>query len=160
MNAITLKQPWASLVMHLLGPDPKRVENRSKPPPATVIGKRIAIHAGKSWDRKVPKKHDRALLALADRFVAEGWQGWPFGCVLGTVVIENFVRRRTDFNFAEPQMRWYVPGNFGLLLGDVRRLKVPIRFKGALGYWTVPPMIEAALDVLPEEEGLCWGRGR
>jgi len=42
MKALTLKQPWAWAVAHA----GKDVENRTWKPPASVIGQRIAIHAG------------------------------------------------------------------------------------------------------------------
>ena len=160
MKALTLKQPWASLVIHYVDPEAKRVENRHQPPPKSVLGERIAIHAGKAWDRNVPKKHDRALLRLADQLVARGYQGWPFGAFLGTVVISDFIKRRQEFSPGEPQMRWYLEGMVGLLLEDARDLAVPIPYRGQLGYWNVPPMIQAALEVLPEREpGTGWGRG-
>jgi hypothetical protein len=42
IQAITLWQPWASLIARGL----KRYETRSWAPPASLIGKRLAIHAG------------------------------------------------------------------------------------------------------------------
>ena len=42
MKALTLHQPWASLIAC----GAKRIETRSWPPPKSLIGKRIAIHAG------------------------------------------------------------------------------------------------------------------
>lgn len=47
MKAITLWQPWASLIAL----EVKTIETRSWPAPASLIGKRIAIHAAA---RKVP----------------------------------------------------------------------------------------------------------
>lgn len=46
MKAITLYQPWASLIA--LGV--KTIETRSWPAPGSLIGERIAIHAGKKVD--------------------------------------------------------------------------------------------------------------
>ena len=46
MKAITLKQPWASLVASGL----KQVENRTWAVPRSIRGERIAIHAGKGFD--------------------------------------------------------------------------------------------------------------
>lgn len=54
MRALTVKQPWASLIASGI----KRVENRTYPVPKTVRGQRVAIHAGKgfdgSWREKYP----------------------------------------------------------------------------------------------------------
>ena len=50
MKALTLHQPWATMVA--LGSKP--YETRSWPPPAKLIGQRIAIHAGKSLKGFMP----------------------------------------------------------------------------------------------------------
>ncbi len=50
MKAITIKQPWASLIVEGI----KDIENRTWPCPKKYIGKRILIHAGE--DRKLDKK--------------------------------------------------------------------------------------------------------
>lgn len=50
MYAICVKQPWAEAIARF----GKDVENRTRRPPAHLIGQRVAIHAGKSrdeWDR-------------------------------------------------------------------------------------------------------------
>jgi len=44
--ALTLWRPWAWSVAAGL----KRIENRGWKPPASLIGKRLAIHAGEKWD--------------------------------------------------------------------------------------------------------------
>jgi len=46
MKAITIKQPWATLIASGV----KGVENRTWPVPKTIRGQRIAIHAGKGFD--------------------------------------------------------------------------------------------------------------
>ena len=43
MKAITLHQPWATLIAD----GAKTIETRSWRPPQTLIGQRIVIHAGK-----------------------------------------------------------------------------------------------------------------
>lgn len=55
LEAITLYQPWATLVA--IGA--KRFEFRGWPPPRRLVGRRIAIHAGA---RKIPKTELRELL--------------------------------------------------------------------------------------------------
>lgn len=49
MKAITLWQPWASLIACGV----KTVETRSWPPPGSLIGQRIAIHAAKKWNKEL-----------------------------------------------------------------------------------------------------------
>ena len=48
LQALTLWRPWAGLVAAKVKP----IENRDWPPPDRLIGKRLAIHAGKKWDRE------------------------------------------------------------------------------------------------------------
>ena len=46
LYAITLWQPWAQVLVE----GAKTVENRDWAPPRWLYGRRIAIHAGKTWD--------------------------------------------------------------------------------------------------------------
>lgn len=48
MKAITIKQPWASLIVHGI----KDIENRTWPCPRKYIGQRVFIHAAGSHGRK------------------------------------------------------------------------------------------------------------
>jgi len=41
MKAITIKQPWASLIVHGI----KDIENRTWPCPKKYLGQRVLIHA-------------------------------------------------------------------------------------------------------------------
>ena len=61
--AITLHQPWASLVAHGI----KNIETRSWPPPQGIIGERIAIHAGRTV---VLNPGHEAVAAIADIYGA------------------------------------------------------------------------------------------
>lgn len=98
MRAMTIRQPWASLVV--LGV--KRVETRSWRAPAALIGQRIAIHAS----AKVPP----LVTFVGDYHVAQGstWLHGPgvdvrmaFGAVVGSAVLTTCV----------PMVdRWPAPG--------------------------------------------------
>ena len=70
-RALTLWQPWASAICS----GPKRIENRPIPPPDRIIGQRIFIHAGKTWD------HERAadLLKLWRRELPSTAPDWNLG---------------------------------------------------------------------------------
>ena len=132
MQALTLIQPWGWAIMHS-----KDVENRTWAPPASMVGQRIAIHAGKRYDREgelfVAKQ-----LGLERLPEAAHWQG-----VIGTAVID----RAIDEDFvADPLMDspWF-SGPWGWVLRDVRELERPIACKGMLGLWRLPAAIEAAL---------------
>ena len=77
MRAITLYQPWASLIAHGV----KKVETRSWPPPRVALGRLLAIHAGK---RIAPPGalHPDTEAAIANLY-GERWRRQvPTGAVL------------------------------------------------------------------------------
>lgn len=128
MKALTIKQPWASLIM-LHG---KNVENRSW---ATSFRGHVAIHSSSkhSWDEF---QSAAELLKERDCGVAPDWNKGKLsylGAILGTAEIYDCVQ-----NSDSP---WFF-GPYGFLLRDVRVLKGPIYCKGKLGFWDVEESIE------------------
>ncbi len=88
MKALTLYQPWASLIAE----GPKTVETRSWPAPISVIGQRIAIHAGKRQVRITgendPELHRAITLAHGPQ-----WQkNLPLGAVVATAKLTGCFR--------------------------------------------------------------------
>lgn len=151
MKALTLKQPWAWAVAHA----GKDVENRSWKPPESVIGQRIAIHAGKAWDQD----GDSVLCHLVE--CAGGHDNLPRGAIIAVATVAGWV---TDGNIYKTRMfagnylnaaplavkkarqsRWFT-GSYGWILTDVIPLPEPIACKGNQGLWTVPVEIEADID--------------
>ena len=47
LRALTLWRPWSDAIIF----GPKRVENRGWVPPARILGERIALHAGRRYER-------------------------------------------------------------------------------------------------------------
>ena len=85
MYAITLHQPWASLIA--LGI--KTVETRSWPAPARLVGQRIAIHAGKRVARQPGCSVAQELRVRLD----EDWRSTlPAGAVLATATLAGMAR--------------------------------------------------------------------
>ena len=85
MYAITLHQPWASLIA--LGI--KTVETRSWPAPARLIGQTIAIHAGKRAVRKPGVAVENEMRAR----LGEDWHRTiPAGAVLATATLSGMAR--------------------------------------------------------------------
>ncbi|MDE2096721.1 MAG: ASCH domain-containing protein [Patescibacteria group bacterium] len=164
MKALSLVQPWASLVA--LGC--KRIETRSW---ATRYRGEIAIHASKRWTR------DERDLCSEEPFARALYLGMnvPSASVvvarmpLGAIVVVAHlidVLPTDDLVFSAGQLRSleydpddgyfpvglheadfgnYQPGRFAWLLSDVRRLPEPIPCKGALNLWEVPPDVEARI---------------
>jgi hypothetical protein len=87
LPAITLWQPWASLV----AAGAKPFETRHWPPPARLIGVRIAIHAAR---RPVPHNLDPELAAaIGEALGQRDWQRHlPRGAVLCTATLAGAYR--------------------------------------------------------------------
>lgn len=135
MKALTITQPWATLV--ILGV--KHWETRGWPIPVELRRPtRIAIHAAKGWmadDRQYADElHARGLIPVP---AAE----LPRGVVLGTVRLDGLARTTTAVTFPdatelELELGDYSPGRYAWLLGDPQPFPEPIPAKGALGLWT------------------------
>ncbi len=155
MKGLTLHQPVASM----MGEMPlKSVENRKWKPHASVLGQRIAIHAGKKWNaeyalwaRRVSKydsvceKHIYAAIRKASGITA---------AIVSTAVVSGWYDKRdgscgwtdpaTSVSFIKDDP-WF-QGPVGWLLTDFKQLPEPIPCKGALGLWRVPEEIERQLN--------------
>ena len=85
MYAITLHQPWATLIA--LGI--KTVETRSWPAPERLLGQVIAVHAGK---RVVRRPGDRIERELRARLGDDWSRTIPARAVLATVTLAGMAR--------------------------------------------------------------------
>lgn len=131
MNAITISQPYASLIAQ----GHKFVENRTWPAPSKAIGQDIAIHAGKGTQYVTRKQ-------LAD---------YPHGCVLAIAtlslcvsrqsIIENTVYRpnelayQTGKTWQELFSHQHTEGPFCWVLTNIRKLDQPVPASGNMGLW-------------------------
>ena len=158
MKAITLTQPWASLVA--LGA--KKIETRSWP---TKYRGPLAIHAGAGpgslgWMqmqhlcRNVEPFKSTLAHLLNDRHPADVL---PLGAIVATCELVDCVQTWPRWAAVEPWFTatqggqyWhvppaeggrerafgdYTPGRYAWLLADVRPLATPIPARGALGLW-------------------------
>ena len=153
MLAITLHEPWASLIT--VGA--KRFETRSWAPPRSLIGQRIAIHAAK---RKVNllELSGEVCDAVNDVMGTDKWMKFlPLGCVLCTATLKDvykivggsemdgtaFVTRMDGSRLVlrrEEIRNELLFGNLGFgryawVLEDVEKLERPIWAKGKQGFW-------------------------
>lgn len=130
--AITLTQPWATWIA--LGW--KRIETRDHPRFAWLQDRRIAIHAGKTWDRdwidtagpyllpdQIEKTHE---LAFDVR-----------GAVVCLVVVDKARQLRPED--AAAALCECSPLRFGLVLGAMSAFAEPIPARGAQGAWRWRP---------------------
>jgi hypothetical protein len=144
MKALTIWQPWATLIMA----GAKPVEWRGWPCPQYVRGQRIAIHAG----QRPVKPHEIAdIIARIDdaetSLVGEIARplltsvhrlSWPLSSVLGTAIIGEPI----------PVMDWlrdHAPGfldsdridhsKWAWPLREIERFDIPVPARGAQGFW-------------------------
>ena len=119
MRAITLHQPWASLIA--LGH--KTTETRSWPAPKTLVGSRIAIHAAKRRSRR-NKWNDRVVEAMA-------CVDLPLGVIVATARVDGCVRVLSNgfarlSEPADPGKVWVVD-RFGQEHKDAHRMNSSLR---------------------------------
>ena len=147
--AITLHQPWASLIALGL----KTVETRSWPAPARLVGQRIAIHAGKRLVRQPGDAIERELRVR----LGENWRlTIPTGAVLATATLAGMTRvaridplsshavhdDSTEVGCAAGRGRtlidpWgdFSAGRWLWFLDDVEALPEPVPAGGHQGFW-------------------------
>lgn len=137
MKALTLTQPWATLVATGL----KRVETRSW---RTNYRGRIAIHAAKGFPKAAQEfaSFDIAPGILPDRM--------PLGAIVATAVLKNC--RPTEealLTLSEGERHFgdYSPGRWAWFLEDVIPLEEPVGCLGALSLWEIPPETMALFQV-------------
>lgn len=150
MKALTLWQPWATLVVYGVKP----FEFRRWPAPRWIWGQRIGIHAGARPVR--PREIDELIAALR---LEQGWgtalkpealellleiqarpRAVPLSSMLGSAVIGKPVPAAEaveqaygkDFKGDSERIDHQV---FGWPMLDVERYGVPVPAKGAQGFW-------------------------
>ena len=140
MRALTLYQPWATLIAELL----KHFETRTWRPQDARIGERIAIHAGKvtdAWFRKSP---------LVTRSL--GTEPLPSGAIVALVVLASVHRtprtggmpealRDAPQGADEMEFGNYAPNRWIWQLEAIQRLPEPVACPGNRTLWTVPQEI-------------------
>lgn len=151
MKALTLWQPWASLVM--LGAKP--YEFRSWPAPDFAAGQRIVIHAAARQPkmselyellRDLGTDEDGSYLdvEVARPFLEKCNTGLvcnrplEFRCGLGTAMLGRPVRAIDIPEIASRGRDRVDPGMWAWPLSGIRRWQTPVDCSGAQGFWNWP----------------------
>lgn len=145
MKALSLLQPWCSVVVAGLKP----IENRKTRPPVALFGEVFAIHSSLGWDQDA--------VPLIEALTRQVWPAdqQPRGMILGVARLAGYVKGDRMFpgfcefggNLSPERVAaamddpWFL-GPVGYVLEDVRALPQPIRWKGMIGWWPVPPDVE------------------
>ncbi|WP_195393665.1 ASCH domain-containing protein [Actinomyces urogenitalis] len=126
MYALTVRQPWASLIMS----GHKRVENRPwRPSPQRLpVGQRFYIHSGKSRDTRPSELPGELKTQFATA---------PTGVLLGTVVLAGI----HSPGECDSRCRLYGDQNakYHWMLAAPEPLTVPVQMPGRLSLWPVKP---------------------
>jgi hypothetical protein len=144
MKALSLTQPWATLVV--IGA--KLVETRSW---STKYTGTVAIHAAKKFTRD--DKDYCTTRVFGDPLREAGYPSaeWlPTGAIIGTATIRGCrFTQDVEHQLSEQEQAFgnYDPGRFAWFLSDARRFP-PIPCKGALGLWDVPHAIYEQIETI------------
>jgi hypothetical protein len=168
MKALSLTQPWASLVA--IGA--KRIETRSW---GTRYRGPLAIHASKGFPKWAQETCDEKpfygvlikaglLWPMGDETLThravERYLTMPLGAFVAVATLNDvglitpggrvFLGASGTKCVADDELAFgdYTPGRWAWLLADVKRLPEPIPCKGALGLWTVSDDIARQLEAL------------
>ena len=133
MRALTLRQPWATLLVS----GTKHHETRSWQLPSDLIGRPILIHAGLTYDVPSPMIHGLIMAFKADIERA------PRGAILGSVTFDacHQVTPNGGFpvkvNIHQISFGDYSPGRWYWTVSERKVFTQPItNVRGRLGVWT------------------------
>lgn len=159
MKAITITQPWATLIAQ----GHKRIETRSW---STTYRGPLAIHAGKnlpSWVADFVRGEPEFTTVLGDLFDPgkRALGDLPRGFIVATcqLVAVKFIPlhdkgwdwigptgRRFHYPVTDRELAFgdFTVGRYAWLLDDVRPLEKPFPARGALGLWDAPTGLKPA----------------
>ncbi|WP_414545721.1 ASCH domain-containing protein [Nostoc sp. CCY0012] len=152
IKAITLHQPWASLVPMGL----KKYETRSW---ATSYTGPLLICAAKKTSREQKLHHQyflnkyQQILTTTDNYIE--WDDLPFGCAVALVNLTDCIRMTPAFISEQPQTEldtgdWRV-GRFAWQMDNIRRIVPAIPIVGKQGLFDaeveLPEQLEPILRV-------------
>lgn len=141
MKAISIKQPWASLIVHGI----KDIENRTWVCPKKYIGQRVLIHASKRkrWVEPISIFTREQFDAIRDdlRFI-QGSNTSPRvidSAIIGSVKIVSCVQNHSSV--------WAEKGVFNWVLSEPILYENPIEnVKGKLSFWDYDGIEEVTIE--------------
>jgi len=148
MKTITIKQPWASLIVEGI----KDIENRTWP---TKYRGRVLVHAAKSWNKQNAEicisdlmvKNALNNLGIIHKYDDEeiGYNGYSFsgmqtGAIIGSVEIVDCVVNHPSV-WAEKTDKFadiFIKPTYNWVLANPIKFPEPIPANGKLSFWNYP----------------------
>lgn len=141
MKAITIKQPWASLIVHGI----KDIENRTWPCPEKYIGQRVLIHASakrRCVDSTSIFTKEQFNAIRNDRRFIQGSNTNPQlkgSAIIGSIEIVDCVVNHPSI--------WAEKGVYNWALANPILYEKPIEnVKGKLSFWDYPGIEEVKIE--------------
>ncbi len=127
MKAISIKQPWASLIAHGI----KDIENRTWKCPQKYLGQRILIHAAKTivkegWSA-LTETQFKKVIPHKNKLYGDN-EELPQSAIIGSVVIADCVQNHPSVWAEKECWNW-------VLTDAVLFDKPVLNVKGKLGFW-------------------------
>ncbi|MDB4876410.1 MAG: hypothetical protein JWM41_2856 [Gemmatimonadetes bacterium] len=165
MKALTLTQPWASLVAF----GAKSIETRSW---RTEYRGRIAIHAAKGFpdDARyfVSASPFQETLSAAMGLSPVLASALPIASIIAVATLKDCFKfdartamliegRAITGRLPDHELAFgdYSPGRFGFVLADVVALREPVPARGMLNLWNIPHDVEAKITAQLAEMGVA-----
>lgn len=132
MKILTVRQPWASLIILGINGIYKDIENRNWHAPQNLIGDRIGIHSAANVKRE---EIEDAIAFCVERGILKPGLDTsklftkPYlqtGLILGSVRLVDCVRKHSS--------PWF-NGPFGFMVQTPRAFEKPVPAKGQLNFW-------------------------
>ncbi len=124
MKAITVKQPWASLIAHGI----KDIENRSW---STKFRGRVLIHAAAKGEKRswgsLSDIQSSKLLQSGSSLNKTSFSNLPTGSIIGSIEIVDCVMNHPSV--------WAEKGVYNWVLANPKLFPEPIPAKGKLSFW-------------------------
>lgn len=139
MKAITIKQPWASLIVHGI----KDIENRTWSCPNKYLGQRVLIHASKVPECVYPFEvlNTKQETQLMSRLEIKEFLEYSSitSAIIGSVEIVECVQKHPSI--------WAEKGVYNWVLANPIIYDEPFeKVKGKLSFWNYPGINEVKIE--------------
>lgn len=152
MKAISIKQPWASLIIEGI----KDIENRTWPCPKKHIGKRVLIHASARHIKKISNLFsiEKFLSIPADIFKDIEDEHFANGVVVGSAEIVDCVVNHSSI-WAEET----IPEVWGIYENGMPIYNVPKKMKGVIYNWVLANPVKFETPIQAKGKLSFWESG-